>query len=365
MKLQASLSIRLEARGGSADAGHLTLRERLQRERREQRRPSWQDLLVEGELGRVQPRDIFPDAEPDKGPRHLLQEVREILGAHRRVGQLQNRVPAEELLCHAQGTAGRAFIVGGDRVRENIVKIHVAAHPVRHAAGYGFHTPRHPLAKIRVQSPYRSPEAGLLRDDVEGRSSPDLPHGEDGWLDRVYLPRDDGLQYSNHLCRDDYGVGGQMGHRAVPARAYDLHLESVGGGHNGTCLRGHLSERQPRPQVQREDGGDIVCHPFIYHDSSTSSAFLRRLEHELDGAVQAVAQVFSREGVGRADEHARVPIVATSVHPASYPRGEWQARFLLYGEGVHVCPQRYRRSFSSPERGDDPVPRDARLYVEG
>src|SRR5215216_4733609 len=134
MKPQASLSIRLEARGGcpdcGANAGLLTLRERLQRERREQRRPSWQDLLVEGELGRVQPWDIFPDAEPDKGPRHLLKEVREVLGAHRRVGQLQNRVLAEELLRHAQGTAGRAFIVGGDRVRENVVQIRVAAHPL-------------------------------------------------------------------------------------------------------------------------------------------------------------------------------------------------------------------------------------------
>jgi hypothetical protein len=70
--------------------------------------------------------------------------------------------------------------------------------------------------------------------------------------------------------------------------------------------------------------------------------------------------------VGRSDEHAGVPVVATGVHPAFYLRGERQTRLLLYGEGVHVCPQGHGSSVPFPlERGDDPVLGDAGLYVEG
>src|SRR5688572_5740502 len=103
----------------------------FQRERREQRRSSRQDFLVEGELGRVQPRDIFPDAEPDKGPWHLLQEECEVLSAHRRVGQLQDGLRAEEVLSYAKDTVRRTFVVDGDGVREGVVQICVAAHPLR------------------------------------------------------------------------------------------------------------------------------------------------------------------------------------------------------------------------------------------
>ena len=73
-----------------------------------------------------------------------------------------------------------------------------------------------------------------------------------------------------------------------------------------------------------------------------------------------------REGVGRADEHASVPVVAAGVHLAVCLRGERQARLLLDRQRVHVRPQRHRRTVSSPfKRGDDPVLGDAGLYVEG
>src|SRR5918995_3092299 len=274
----------------------------FQRERRQQRRSSRQDLLIEGELGRVQPRDIFPDAQPDKGPWHLLQEEREVLGAHRRVGELQDGFRTEQVLGYAKDTVCSSFLVDGYGVRECVVQIRVATHTLRHTAGQGFYTPRHPLAEVRVQGPDRSPEAGLLRDDVEGCTGPDLPHRQDRGLHRVYLPRHYGLQRRHYLCSDDHGVGGQVRHRAVPARTRYLHLESVGRGHDRTCLRRHLPERQPWPQVQREDRRDIVCHPLIDHDSPASSTFLRRLEDELDGAAYSIPHL--RKDVGRADEHA-------------------------------------------------------------
>src|SRR5215203_1818610 len=60
-----------------------------------------------------------------------------------------------------------------------------------------------------------------------------------------------------------------------------------------------------------------------------------------------------------------MPVVTAGVHLAFYLGGERQARLLLYGEGVHVCPQPYCGSFRlSVERGDDTVLRDARLDVE-
>src|SRR5215212_4473375 len=136
---------------------------------------------------------MLTHAEPDKGPWHLLQEKRKILGGHGRIGQLKDGLPAEEILCHAQDAGSRSFVVDGNGIGEGVVQIRFAAHPLRDAAGYGFHTPWDPLAEVRVEGSDRSPETRLLRDDVEGRSGPDLPHRQDRRLDRVYLPRDDGL----------------------------------------------------------------------------------------------------------------------------------------------------------------------------
>ena len=116
--------------------------------------------------------------------------------------------------------------------------------------------------------------------------------------------------------------------------------------------------------MQREDGRDVFDDALIHHYFPSTPAFLRRLEDELDGAAYAVPH--PRKRVGRSDEHAGVPVVATGMHPAFYLRSERQARLLLYGEGVHVCPQGHGSSVAfTLESGDDTVLGDARLYVEG
>ena len=61
--------------------------------------------------------------------------------------------------------------------------------------------------------------------------------------------------------------------------------EGVGGGHDRARLRRRLPERQPRPQVKREDRSHVVRDPLLDHDPAPAAALLGRLEEELDRPV--------------------------------------------------------------------------------
>ena len=236
--------------------------------------------------------------------------------------------------------------------------------PLRDAAGEFFYALRHLCAEVGVQGADRSPEAGSIGDDVEGGSGPDLPHRQYRGLDGVDLPGDYGLQRRYDLRGDGYGVGGEVGHRPVSSRGLYLHLEGVGGGHDGTGLCRHLPEREPRPQVQREDGGNVVGDALVDHDLAPASTLLGGLEEELYGAVEPVSH--PRKRVRRADEHAGVPVVAAGVHLAFGLRGERQTSILQDRKRVHVRPKRHGRPVAfALQRGDDTVLRNPGLYVQG
>src|SRR3712207_7459570 len=57
------------------------------------------------------------------------------------------------------------------------------------------------------------------------------------------------------------------------------------------------------------------------------------------GPFQPFARGALREDVGRANEHARVPVMAASVHLPFDLRGERETGLLVDGERVHIRPQ--------------------------
>src|SRR5919202_6021224 len=178
----------------------------FKRERREQGRALRQYLLVEGEGGRVEARDVLADAEPDKGAWYLLEEEREVLAAHRGVRELQGVLLAEEGPDHTKRQTGRAFVVHGHGVGEVVVELGVAAHPPRDAAGQLLYPLWHPAPQVLVQGADGAPEPRRLGDDVEGATRPDLPHRQHRRLDPVDLPRDQGLQRRHDLSGHGDGV---------------------------------------------------------------------------------------------------------------------------------------------------------------
>src|SRR5918911_1723127 len=271
----------------------------FKRERREQGRALRQYLLVEGEGGRVEARDVLAEEGPD----------------------------------HTKRQTGRAFVVHGHGVGEVVVELGVAAHPPRDAAGDLLDPPGHPPPEILVEGAYRPPDPRRLWDDVEGTPGPYLPHGQHRGLDRVHLPGDHGLQRRYYLGGHGDGVHRKVREGAVPAAAPDRHLEGVGGGHDRSRLRRRRPEREPRPQVQREDASDVVSHPLLYHHLPPAPTLFGWLEEELDRPVQPLAH--PRKSVCRPYEHARVPVVAAGVHLAVYLRGKRQPRLLVYGQGVY------------------------------
>src|SRR3712207_4558481 len=168
----------------------------------------------------------------------------------------------------------------------SVVEADVAAHAPRDSAGELLYALGYPPPEVFVEGADRAAEARGLRDYVVGGAGPDLPDRQDRRLHRVNLPRDHGLKGRHDLGGHGDGVSGEVRHRAVAARAPDAYLEGVGRRHYGACLGRRLPERQPRPQVKREDRAHVVRGPLLDHDLAPALALLGRLEEELDGPVK-------------------------------------------------------------------------------
>ena len=104
----------------------------------------------------------------------------------------------------------------------------------------------------------------------------------------------------------------------------------------GPPLNRDLAGRHANSDVQRD--GAINLRVFqnlvIDHGNGAARAFLGRLEHELDRAVELVAQ--SAEDLGRTHQDGRVKIVPAGVHHTGFGRLVGDVVLLVDRQRIHV-----------------------------
>ena len=166
----------------------------------------------------------------------------------------------------------------------------------------------------------------------------ELRRADHGRIHRIGVAADDGLQRHHDLRADHHRVDALMRHGAVRTLAFDGDLENVVGGHHRAGADGELADRNARDVVHAVDllGGKLVEQPFLDHDPAAALVLLRRLEDEIDGAVEVLGlgQVF-----GGAQQHGGVAVMATGVHLPRDGRGVAEFVGLVDVERVHVGAQ--------------------------
>ena len=128
---------------------------------------------------------------------------------------------------------------------------------------------------------------------------------------------------------------------AVRAVSLDGDAEAVHGEHHRAGgvvhvqTQGHLAAGDVVGQrgVDRRVFQDAVCD----HVLGALEGLLRRLEHELDGALQAGFVLL--EHLRRGEQHGGVEVVAAGVRLGAGRAGEGLAALLGHGQRVHVCAQ--------------------------
>jgi hypothetical protein len=81
---------------------------------------------------------------------------------------------------------------------------------------------------------------------------------------------------------------------------------------------------------------ELVEQAFLDHATSAASAFLRRLEDEVDGAgeISSLSKVFRGP-----EKHRHVAVMAATMHLPCNLRAVLECVRLHQIESVHVCPQ--------------------------
>ena len=186
----------------------------------------------------------------------------------------------------------------------------------------------------------------------------DVGHGEHGRVERADPPRHHRLQRADHRGRGGHRIERVVRRRGVPTPPGDRHVEVVGRRHDRVGARLERARREARRDVQghrrlgrpaRPVGRE---QPLGDHHARAVGALLAGLEHEDDGAGEAVAPSGEQPGGGR--QHRGVQVVPAGVHGAVDLGGERQPGVLVHRQRVHVRAHEHRRSRPrAAQDGDD------------
>ena len=139
--------------------------------------------------------------------------------------------------------------------------------------------------------------------------------------------------------------------RRMRALAAECHRELVDGSRHGTRADAERADIVDRRGVQAEDGLHILEHTCLHDLARTARRFLRRLEDQVDRAMEIL---FLRlEQVGRAEHCADVEVMAAGVHAARVLRGVVEARLLLDWQAVDVTAQCDEWRLARADLGDE------------
>ena len=182
-------------------------------------------VLLEVHLGRVVGRRrarVLPGGcrpEEDHGPRHLLEDVAEVLGAHDGVREHDGALVADDLPGHAGGEGGEVAVVDRDRIP--VVDLHHGPDLVGRGDAFGHPAEPvvHSLPGPLGDGPDGAEDVAGVRDDVVRRAGVDAGDGDDRRVEHVHPPRHHGLDGLHDLAGDGHGVERAVGLRGVAARA--------------------------------------------------------------------------------------------------------------------------------------------------
>ena len=155
---------------------------------------------------------------------------------------------------------------------------------------------------------------------------------------RIDVAGDDGLKCHHEAGRRDDRVGRLVRHRAVPADAGQRDGGVIARRHRRPFPERQLTLRQAGHVVHGEDGiaGIPVEQPVLHHAQGAATALFRRLEDEVQHAVEAAGL---REAPRRRQQHRGVPVMAAGMHEARPAAAPGRARGLLDGQRIHVGAQ--------------------------
>ena len=126
--------------------------------------------------------------------------------------------------------------------------------------------------------------------------------------------------------------------RRVAAKAGDLDVERVGGGHDRTGPDRELTDRNARAVVHAVDLLDAktVHQPVLDHRRRACPALFGRLEdHDrVAGKVAGLGEI-----TGRAEQHRSMPVMTAGVHLAGRLGGVGQIGLFLDRQRIHVGAQ--------------------------
>ena len=147
------------------------------------------------------------------------------------------------------------------------------------------------------------------------------------------------------------GINAGVGIGAVCPLAVDGNPEAVRGEHHGAGgvvhIDAHGSPAGGDMISQRSIGSGILKNAVVDHVHCTLKRLFRRLEHELDGALQICLIFLQHFGSGQ--KHGGMKIVAAGVGGGAGGTGKVQAGFLCHGQSVHVSPE--QQTFAASANG--------------
>jgi hypothetical protein len=124
------------------------------------------------------------------------------------------------------------------------------------------------------------------------------------------------------------------------------------------------SHCQPRSVVHAEDriARKLVEEAVLDHRVGAAQPFFRRLEDEMHGAVEIAAL---RQIARRAEQHRRVAVMTTGMHPPVMRRAIGKAVRLHDRQAVHIGPKPDRaRRVADPQPPDDPGLADPAMHLD-
>jgi hypothetical protein len=189
-------------------------------------------------------------------------------------------------------------------------------------------------------------ERHVARYHVHSVAAVDLGEAEHNGGERIDRAADDRLRLGNEAAGGHERVVAEMRHRRMRPGPAQRDGEIIARRHLRPNARGERAERQAGPVVKRENilGRKAVEQALVDHALAAAVVFLRRLEHEMDRAVEV-----ARRGqiARRAEQDAGVAVVAAGVHHARTRRRIGDIVLLLDRQRVHVGAER-NRSLAAP-----------------
>ena len=169
--------------------------------------------------------------------------------------------------------------------------------------------------RLLAEGAHRAAQHGLLRDDVVGVAGMHLGDRDHRRIERRHVARHHALQGRDDLGGDDHRIDAALRPRAVCALAGDMDIEQAAARHLRAGADGELADIELGPVVHAEDllAGELLEQPVLDHRLGAAAALLRRLEDEMDGAVE-----IARRGkvLGGAEQHGGVAVMAAGMHAA-------------------------------------------------